>query len=367
MNAERLRQILDHVGKELDATDVVERLHKLENSLQHDANTPGPGSAQTQVAGQSEEIFAALQCAPTSEFGGVWRHCAEDLGLGNALAPAIEEQLRAILAKNQLTPAAVAGEVRTLRESLTETKRTIAATVKSLEHFGVRESPIPADIGEIAVLIPRSALGNNLHRLGVEVEDLSQILNTVAEAVTGNAETITIESISSSDLSLYVWMESLPAKALAKMISELVKSYGSILEVREYREKLKARGLTNQQLSGLDEYARHEMGKVIDAQVEEIVGHRGKSNGKADEPRTLFKIALWGLAKRLDSGYNFDVRPSDAAEASGDESLREAAATIRNIRKNLKFISVTGERLLEPPSGAEISKGVIEHRAALVR
>jgi len=349
MNTERMKTILEQIGNELDTTNIIERLRGLENSLQQEARQPGVASAETQVKSQIEELLAALQRAPSSEQGDVWRHCVQELELRDALAGSIEERVRTIIGKNQLAPAVAAGEIAALRESLTETRRIIGQTVESLAHFGVREAPIPAEMAEVGILIPKAAVSNTLHEFGTEAADLGQIINSIAEAVTGSVQNTQIKAISSSEILISLWVDCSVAKALAKILSNLMKSYNDVLEVREYREKLKERGLTTQQLSGLDEYARSEMGKIIDEQVEDILGQSGKKEAGPNEPRSIFKIALWGLAKRLDTGYNFDVRQSNAAESDGNELQRDAAETIRNIRKHLQFGKAGGERLLELP------------------
>jgi hypothetical protein len=360
MNAERLKGFLEQVRRELDVTNVGDRLQKLETGLEEQAGQPGTVSVEAQVAEAINGLRSDLRNAPSEEYGEVWCHTAKELGLAGVLAPAIEQRVDAILSENQLTPTVAVRELKSLRESVARTRTTIDQTVRGLERFGIRATPIPPNMGEVGVLIPRSAVNNNLREFAIETEELNQILNTVAEAVTGNVEDIQIESISSSEILIYVWVGSSVAKALATTLAVLVAGYRDISEVREVRDKLKGRGLTPQQLSGLDEYARQQMGKVIDAAVEETLAENGKKDARGIELHTLFKNALWSIAERLDGGYNFDVRASDLAESQGDEAQREAAQAITGVRKALQFMKVGGDRILQVPA-----TNVAVHREAV--
>ena len=159
--------------------------------------------------------------------------------------------------------------------------------------------------------------------------------------------------MSSSDILVYVLVAAHVAKPLAKCLSTLIECYRQILEIRVLRDQLKSKGVPPEKLADIGTHASEQMEKVIATETAALLENSPADAPRKNELKKLVSDALWHFAERLDQGYNFDVRASEAAESSEDEEQRTDAEAIRNIRKSLEFMNVTGDRILKLSPGED--------------
>jgi hypothetical protein len=353
MNVERLQEVLRQVRQELSQTDIEARLTRLEPILQQVVAQPGVPDFQKQVTTQLDEIQVALERAPSTEYGPVWEHSVQELRLGGFLGPSLLNHVVTIFSRNQITPAVALQEIQQLKQAITDVRSRIDQVLAGLEFLGISPRQIPAEKAEVGILIPRSAVDNNLAEFGSEVQDLNRDVNAIAEAVTGHAEDVQIQEVSSSEIIVYVLVASTIAERLARALSVLIGCYKQILEIRALRDQLKTKGLSGESLAPIEQHASQIMDESIRAESQKLVKESPVETTRRNELKNLVSKALWRFARRLDEGYNFDVRASESPSASQDEAESKAAESIREVRKSLDFINVTGERILQLPPGIE--------------
>jgi hypothetical protein len=110
------------------------------------------------------------------------------------------------------------------------------------------------------------------------------------------------------------------------------------------------------------------MSTAVDDVVDELIGEgRVQDPGRRNELRVELVKALNALANRVDRGYGVEVRAGELPEsAEGDEAAmdgepddeftadtRRAAALIRENRKALQFLKLSGEPILGLPEVSE--------------
>lgn len=137
-----------------------------------------------------------------------------------------------------MLPAVVLSDIRTLLQSVRDIKARISEIIAGLDFLGITEPQIPAGKAGVGILIPRAAVDNNLDEFGEEASDLNRLLNIVAEATTGEVENIQIQSLSTSDILVYVTTSTQVAAAIADSLKHIIQAYAELVGVRIMIEHL---------------------------------------------------------------------------------------------------------------------------------
>src|SRR5262245_7736471 len=126
------------------------------------------------------------------------------MGLDSLMASAIREHLRVIFAQNQITPAVAADEVRTMQREVERLATDLDQVLAVLARFRIGAEQLNPGEAEVGVLIPRSAVDNELSQLGRELLEVQQIIAPFQELATGSHDGIEVAAISSSDFGLFL-------------------------------------------------------------------------------------------------------------------------------------------------------------------
>ena len=134
----------------------------------------------------------------------------------------------------------------------------------------------------------------------------------------------------------------------------MINGYKSILEIRLLRQQLLNQGLTEEELGPVEDHAERRMKDEVRTYVDEVVADRlaEPRNGREHELAMELRNSLNAIANRIDAGYNFDVRVGNAEPPGEDqEPDQDVAAVVELIRTasaSLKFINMSGARILYP-------------------
>lgn len=214
---------------------------------------------------------------------------------------------------------------------------------------------------EVGVLIPREAVSNELKPFGKELLQLNKILVPFLELGTGERPDYEIRSISSSEFQLFLEAAGPAAACIAIAVERVVALYKQLLEIRIARKKLKEAGVSEKDLHGISTHADKHMETGIEKIAKEVLSEFGKhlDDGRKNELSVELKVSLTGIARRIDRGYNIEVRaglpPPDEQEAEGEGDGGPGSPTRHNIeavaaaQDGLKFMNLSGSPILSLP------------------
>ena len=349
MNAERLHAVARVLNQELNETKIVTKLGSMCDAFETVVNQPHP-QHQENLANTLSAVRSALGGAASDSFSPAWRQMLQELGgeplFGRSLNAAVEE----ILQRNQITPAVALKEFRELHKQVQAFKTAIEQLMNSLKFLKIGNEELESGECEIGMLIPRDAVENNLEEFADELKELSFILDVFSEVATGTPSDLSIKSISSSDLTVYL-SACLPfAACLAVAVERVVALYKQLLEIKKLRNELSRQGVPKEQTTGIENYANDLMERGIDQLSVQIVQefHQGKDGGRKNELTNGVRVSLRRIAERVDRGYNIEVRVAPqkiGQETTGDDN----AAKIERIQaatKNMQFIKQEGAPIL---------------------
>lgn len=358
MNAERLHAIVLVLSKEMSKTNTVGKLQELINALSRVVNNPNPGYQQT-LAQNLKEMYAAVTDAPSDQFSPVWRQILAEIGGENFFGSKLKVNIEAIFSQNQITPAVALDELQQLHNGLQAFKTALDQCSTSLKHFEIGDEKLTPGECEIGVLIPRSAIENKLINFAEELEELSFILDTFSEVVTGTRDSQTIRTISSSDLLVYLQAAAPFAACVAVCVERVVTLYKQLVEIRKLHEEMRKQGVPEKAMSEIENYANNLMLNGIEKIAIDVVNeyHKKDDMERKNELTNAVRIALNKIANRIDNGFNIEVRvapltKSDEQEKENKE-LRKAVESIQSATANMQFLKLEGKPILKLPEGKE--------------
>ena len=363
MNTERLHIITLAIRNDLAETKVQATLEQLVSALQNQVNQPQQPDFQQQVSKQLITLNEALSKASSNSFSPGWRQSIKELAidylLGNELAEALQEVFR----RNQITPSVALDEIKELSNEVTALKKAVDEIAEGFDYLEIGKEELEPGECEIGVLIPRSAVNNKLNNLGKELSDLDGVFRTFSEVATGKRPDFEIRSISSSDLTVYLSMLPPIAACLAFATEKIINIYRQLLEIKKLRKEMRDQGVPLKNLIGISKHANSIMRTGIDELAKEILEQYYKKDDKEryNELSTDLRFALNKIAKRIDKGYNIEIRIEPLSE-SDDGTInpktilaKKHLGTIRSAYKALEFIKTEGDSILSLPE-SQISR-----------
>ncbi len=364
MNAEQLHSIIKAVKDEIEQTDLINQLSGLVNALKQVINQ-SQAPQQEALSKMLNHVFELLKNAPSDDFSPAWKQILEELCLAELLGKNLKNKLENIFHRTLITPATAQKEVIEILTSLQQFNEAIDNIINSFDIFHIGAEELEPGECEIGLLVPRKAVDNSLDKLGKELNELNFIFNTFSELVTGKKETHEIKTLSSSDLLIYLNVLPGVAACLAYAVDKIINSYKNLIEIRKLQNELKDLGVPNEKTKGIKEHTNSLMGGEIEKITVEIDEKFCTVNddGRRNELKNAIRISLNKVANRIDKGYNIEVRaepleePEEGKEASdADEIHISNIAIILDVSKNMQFMKLTGEPILQLPESEKKGK-----------
>lgn len=132
---------------------------------------------------------------------------------------------------------------------------------------------------------------------------------------------------------------------------------GVQVSFRDDKGELKKQGLEEKDLKGITKKADKIITEEIKVLTPELLDkYYGKENNpRRNELSNELNKALIEIAKRIDKGYNVEIR-IPTKDSSEDASIDQHIKTISTVLKNLEFIKLEGEPVLSLPETIEEGK-----------
>jgi len=349
MNADRLHALLRLLRDDFNRTKLPHRMDQLSSSLQQAIQNPNNNKA---VGNSVKEVLEGVEDSEIDDLSPAWQDMIREIGFQNSLGSAIKERVNDSLRQVDVTPTIVKEEIDELSAELDALNDAITNGISALETLSIGFEELNPGECELGFMVPRDAIDYQLDAFASECKEFDFIFSTFSEIITGDRKNYRINTISSSDLS--VFLEAAPeiAALVAITIERIVALYKSLLEIKKLRSEMLAQNLPKEAFAPIDDHVNSMMDAEIDKIADEVLDeHNEHDPGRANELKTALRKSLRKLANRIDKGFHVEVRvgalpePSDEEE-SVDEQLRENAEAIRKAAKPLQFIRAKGEPIL---------------------
>ncbi len=360
MNTERLHTIAIAVLDDIKTTKLRETLKQLVGALQNQISQPQAPQFQPQVSEHLKTLYASLSAAPSNDFSPAWKQALQELGLDGLLGKSLQVRIEGIFERHPITLSIALEELSKLQNQLTSYGGALEQIVSGFKQMNIGAEELEPGQCEIGVIIPRSAIQNKLGEFADDLEDLDGIFGTFAELTTGESPPgFEIRSVSSSELSVFLEMLPIVAASIALSVERLVKVYKDILEIIEKHRELRERGVTKNQLKGVEEHIDQRMKDEIEKLTKELLKkYKVKDEPRRNELRNAVKLSLNKIANRIDKRYSFEIRAKpisdeEAAEKGTAPEDKEYINAVISASKNVEFLKPGGPPILSLPESQE--------------
>lgn len=313
MNVERFHAIVNALRSELSETEEPKLLEQLATAVNGLAADPAQQAQQTQVSELRGRLNEVLRNASSNSFSPAWREAMAELGVADIFGEPLADRLEHIFANNEITPATAAAEITGIRKHVEALVEGLGSASSGLEFFKIGAEELEPGEFEIGFLIPRRSVNDALEQLGREFVDLQQILGPFGELAGEGRPEIKIRSLASSEFQ--VFLESTPGAALAvaTALDRILAAYEKVQSIRQKRKELAEDDeVPDELLEGLATHATGLMAEEIESIIDELIAEaRMGDEGRLNELRQELKLSLNALAKRVDLGYNVEVRAGE--------------------------------------------------------
>lgn len=362
MNAERLHAIAVALHKEMVATQTVAQIEALCSSLQQVLQQNNHPQFQENLANNLKKIYSSLSVCPSENFSPAWKQLLSEMGgtpfFGLSLKATVEE----VFQRNQITPAVALKELQELSQKLRGFQQALDQILAAFKQFRIGNEKLEPGECEIGMLIPREAVDNNLNGFAHELKELIFVLNTFSEVATGKPDELSIKTISSTDLTVYLHAHAPFAACLAVAVERIVALYKQLLEIKKIRSELLKQGVPDKQTAGIEEYANNAMENGIETLTLELLEkyHHGKDGPRKNELANGIRVSLNRIANRIDRGYNIEVRveplKEDVPDNEESKKTAEEIGAIQAASKNMQFMKLEGKPILKLPENTDKQK-----------
>lgn len=350
MNTEKLHIIAKALQTELKRCNTVAALQEAVNALQQLVRQPNQPNHQQQLSNTLQELYGKLEDSPVDDFSPAWRDVLNELGVTKELGIELKNEIKSIIESNEMTPQIALEKITHIQSDINQTQTNLNGIVQGLSYFNVGEDTLEEDNCEVGVVIPRKYVHNNLKDFGKELIELEKTLIVFSELATGERSNLSIRTISSSELSVFLDFLPITGASIAVAVERVTALYKNMLEIKILRAKLAEQNVPTEKLTGIEEYAESSVApridEIADELIEEYGGHLDES--RKNELRIELRHSLKKIANRVDRGFNFELRvaPIEQTEEADDNENTRIIQRIIEAAKNIEYTESYGDPVL---------------------
>lgn len=221
---------------------------------------------------------------------------------------------------------------------------TVHKTVEGLEAFGIEGGDLAPGVADLAFTIPRELFDDQLGSFAKELGFISRLMLQYSEAVTGKAEPVRLEGLSSSIPTVSLLADAQTIAAFAGLISAFLAAWEKVEKIRKIRAELAEMGLKRNTFDDLTEQIKTTITTVVEettvVSLENFKGDPGRKN----ELQNALRRDTAKLFARIERGMTIQFRASPDKNA-GDGN-QKALETVNRLGRILQFPKVDGDPIL---------------------
>jgi hypothetical protein len=357
MNIEVFNAICMSLTEEFNKTNIVNLLTNLSAYMQNMVSQPQVPQHQQNVSQLKADLILKLRGTRINDFSPLWKEHLKEIGFEGLYGYELADKIDGIFAQNKMTISVAHQEIANIHQRLSVLVTCINRLVSDLKTLNIGFEKLQDGRSEFEILIPRMAINQDIEQFADEVMEIKRIIDDFNELIIGSRPEIKLKTIASSDYSILLDIFPKVGVGLLTAISLIITTYQSILEIKRHHKELKAQGVPDNALKSVEDYANNKMADSISQGVNDLIKTYASNieKGRKSELSIAINMSMNKLSNRIDSGYNFDVRFSDDQNdvEMDDRNEYEARQQIQDMLKNLKFMNLSGEKILSLPEKTE--------------
>ncbi len=336
MDVSRFHRAIEQIAKDYINNGIEAELASLAANLASLSANPGNPTVSQTFKDQLNSFRAkldqsALNQADSELLDTVTTHELTPF-VGNGLFQAIKK----VLDENQLTPNLAATEIEKLRAAAVAKMSVVTAIDKAFTDLQVEYFRLDEGESEMLVNLPMETETKTLEDLAKEVKDWHQICRSISETFDANQDAVTIRTIGSGSILLY--LAAVPAfiYGVAKCLKGVNLILAEVIKMKGLYSQLVEAKVPQEVLSGFEQHhgdkAKIDLEKLASDLVDEH--YKGDDSGRKNELKNSLSMSLQRLSQKLATGAKVNLRlapPKKPKIENGENPTQEQDKILQTI------------------------------------
>jgi hypothetical protein len=219
------------------------------------------------------------------------------------------------------------------------------STIQGMTTLGIKHEPMAPGSVEMAFLIPRLIFDNHLGQFAKELKFINQLISHFSEAITGTAEAVELQNLSSSVPTVTIAAAAAVMLAIGNVVDKFLAAWKKIEEIREIRGRLTAIGMKGTAVEELTTQITTIVDEVVEESTEVVIAHYTSDPGRRNELKNALNGDTLRLFGQIERGLTIEIR-ADAPKSGPEDEDHKAFESLATLSRNLQFPQITGEPIL---------------------
>lgn len=357
MELSRFHSAIKQIATDYKENAIETNLASLAANLASLAANPGNVSVSQAFKDQLNTLRATLNQSILNAAEDELFETINDYGLAQYVGNGLFDVIKTVLDENQLTPSIASTEIENFRLEIVKKMGVVTSIDSAFAELEVDYWSLEPGQTEMLVNLPMDQESKTLEDLAKEAKDWHQICRAIAETFDPEQNRVTIRTVTSGSILLY--LAAVPPFIFG--VAKCLKGVNQVLaEVIKMKALFKQLVDSEQPDSVLKAFETHHEGKAkIDLEklafmlVDEH--YKGEDQGRKNELKNSLSISLQRLSQKLAVGAKVSLRlaaPKRPKIEEGVDATPEQRATLEKIEQ---FERVQIE--------VDLSKAALDYRA----
>jgi hypothetical protein len=346
MNVSTLYDTLRFIDELDSQLGLQTKLEAIKSSLDNLVSAPANPQHQSTLA---TALASFVDSAATLEtkISPAQRALISEIGGGQFFDPSMAESVRSVIASNAMTPSVARDFVQKLANDRATFLANVTATHQGIVKLGVQGTPLAPGSAEMAFLIPRDLFKNHLGTFAEELRFINQLILDFSETITGQAEVVDLNKLSSSVPTISIAAAVVVMAAIGNVVNKFLDAWKKVEEIREIRGRLSKIGMKGTALDELTEQITSIVNKVVDESTDFLISSSPVGSGRKNELSIALKKDTFKLFQQIERGLAVEIRVEPPGpKTTMDEDTKAKFEDLRVLSRNLQFPQIAGEPIL---------------------
>jgi len=256
----------------------------------------------------------------------------------------IVDKIQDLVEKNAMTPTVARDFVMSLAGKRANFLEVMRQTRDGLSTLGAKGSDLVAGNADASFLIPRDLFNNELGEFAKELVFINKFVLAISEAVTGNAEPVQLETLSSSIPTVAIMANAGVIWVIAKTVDKFLESWERIERIRKVRAELAELGIRKSAFAELTDQIKTTINDVVEESVRMALEKYNHDDGRKNELSNGLRQNTKRLFGQIERGLTiqFNIKEKDDAT----EEQKEVTTSLSEISSKLQFPVFNSEPIL---------------------
>lgn len=274
--------------------------------------------------------------------------------------PLMAEKVNESISTNAMTPSVVRDFVKDLASRREAFLSTVEVTLNGLGNLGISGDGIDPGAADMAFSIPRDLFDNQLGAFTKELVFVSRMIAHFAEAANSDAESIKLETLSSSTPTVVIAASVGVILTIGKTVNNFLTAWEKIERIRKVRAEITDLGMKGKALDEFTDQINQTIKKVVVESTQAALANYKVDSGRKNELETALHQDIRRLYGQIERGLTIQFRGEPSKEANATDN--KALEAVNRMSLEMHFPELVGQPMLLTPG--EVLEGDLSKTAS---